>query len=90
MSIDPKISFDDLLGSGAAICGDPDHCIKEIAKLKERFDSTQLLCWIRLGGLAHRKVIQSMDLMQKYVMPHFRDEDKRIAAASIASRTSQR
>ncbi len=40
---------------------------------------TQLLCWTRLGGLDHRKVLRSMELMQKHVIPHFKKEEREAA-----------
>lgn len=74
-----NISWDQLLSAGAVICGDPDHCIQEITKMQARYGITQLLCWTRLGGLDHKKVLKSMELMQKYVIPHFKKETRMVA-----------
>jgi hypothetical protein len=49
--------------------------------MHERFGFTQLLSWTRLGGFDTSKVMKSMELMQKYVIPHFkREEEERLAA----------
>ncbi len=68
------ITWEQLLEAGAVVCGDRDHCIEEIRKIRDRFGVSLLLCWTRLGGLDHRKVLKSMELMQKYVIPHFKRE----------------
>jgi len=74
-----NISWEQLLDAGAVICGDRDHCIEEITKIERRYGFTQLLCWTRLGGLDHKKVLKSMELMQKYVIPHFKKPEKKAA-----------
>jgi luciferase family oxidoreductase group 1 len=75
------VSWEQLLEAGAVICGNPDHCIEKISQMHERFGFTQLLSWTRLGGFDTSKVMKSMELMQKYVIPHFkREEEERLAA----------
>ncbi|HTY55572.1 MAG TPA: LLM class flavin-dependent oxidoreductase [Candidatus Binataceae bacterium] len=74
-----KVSFEELLEAGALICGDRDHCIEQITSMKEKLGFTQLLCWTRLGGLDTQKVLKSMELMQKHVIPYFKKEE--LAAA---------
>jgi alkanesulfonate monooxygenase SsuD/methylene tetrahydromethanopterin reductase-like flavin-dependent oxidoreductase (luciferase family) len=66
------VTWEQLLEAGAVVCGDRDHCLERIADLQKRFGLTQLLCWTRLGGLDHRKVLRSMELMSKHVIPHFK------------------
>ena len=74
------ITWEKLLEAGAVICGDRDHCIEQLAKIQKAYGVTQILCWTRLGALDGRKVTRSMELMQKYVMPHFKSDEKRAAA----------
>jgi len=74
-----SVSFEELLEAGALICGDRDHCIEQITAMRERLGFTQLLCWTRLGGLDTKKVLKSMELMQKHVIPYFKKEE--LAAA---------
>lgn len=74
-----NVSWDQLLEAGALICGDRDHCIEQIAAMKEKFGFTQLLCWTRMGGLDTKKVLKSMELMQKHVIPHFKKSDQKAA-----------
>ncbi len=64
--------WDEFLRRKAVICGNPDFVVEELAKAQEVYGFTDLLCWTRLGGLDHRKVLRSMDLMSKKVFPHLR------------------
>jgi luciferase family oxidoreductase group 1 len=70
-----SINWEELKAAGAVVCGDRDGCIEQISTLKQRFGCTQLLCWTRMGGLDSAKVMRSMELMQKYVIPHFKADD---------------
>lgn len=74
-----QVTWEQLLEAGAVVCGDRDHCVEQITDLRRKFGATQLLCWTRLGGLDHHKVLNSMELMQKYVIPHFKHEAKAAA-----------
>jgi alkanesulfonate monooxygenase SsuD/methylene tetrahydromethanopterin reductase-like flavin-dependent oxidoreductase (luciferase family) len=66
------VTWEQLQQAGAVVCGTPDQCVERIRQLHETFGFTTLLCWTRLGGLDHRKVIRSMELMQKHVIPALR------------------
>jgi alkanesulfonate monooxygenase SsuD/methylene tetrahydromethanopterin reductase-like flavin-dependent oxidoreductase (luciferase family) len=66
------IQWDELLGSGALICGNPASCIKQIEELQSRYGFTQILCWTRLSGLPNQRVLRSMELMQRHVIPYFK------------------
>jgi natural product biosynthesis luciferase-like monooxygenase protein len=66
------VEWDELLDSGALVCGNPESCIRQIEKLQSKYGFTQMLCWTRLSGLDNRKVLGSMELMQRHVIPHFK------------------
>ena len=66
------VQWDELLGSGAVICGNPASCIRQIEDLQTQYGFTQILCWTRLSGLENRKVLRSMELMQRHVIPYFK------------------
>lgn len=53
------------------IFGDPDRCAEKIRQL-QRMGVGSLLCWMVFGGLEHHKVLHSMELFARYVMPQFR------------------
>ena len=74
-------SWDDLLERNAVICGDADYVVQELAKAQELYGFTDVLCWTRLGGLDHRKVLRSMELMHANVFPHIRSLQPRTLVA---------
>jgi alkanesulfonate monooxygenase SsuD/methylene tetrahydromethanopterin reductase-like flavin-dependent oxidoreductase (luciferase family) len=65
-------SWEEFLARKAVICGDPDTVVEALATAQQTYGFTDLLCWTRLGGLDHRKVLRSMDLMSTKVFPHLR------------------
>ena len=75
-------SWDELLKRKAVICGDADYVVEEITRAQELYGFTDLLCWTRLGGLDHRKVLRSMELMHTKVFPHLRALEPRALAAA--------
>ena len=46
---------------------------QRLAMYQEVYGFPDLLCWTRLGGLDHRKVLHSMELMRDKVIPQLRD-----------------
>jgi natural product biosynthesis luciferase-like monooxygenase protein len=67
-----SVSWDALMEREAVVCGDPDYVAEKLAELQQVYGFTDLLCWTRLGGLDHRKVLKCMELMQGKVMPKLR------------------
>jgi luciferase family oxidoreductase group 1 len=65
--------WDLLLEREAVICGSPDYVTERLHDFQQTYGFTDLLCWTRLGGLDHRKVLRSMELMRDKVIPHLRD-----------------
>jgi natural product biosynthesis luciferase-like monooxygenase protein len=65
-------SWEEFLRRQAVVCGDPDSVVEALTRAQETYGFTDLLCWTRLGGLDHRKVLRSMDLMSTKVFPHLR------------------
>jgi len=55
-----------------AAFGDPDYCADKIARLREIFDMSRVVCWFEIGGLSgHREIIDSMRLFAERVIPRF-------------------
>jgi alkanesulfonate monooxygenase SsuD/methylene tetrahydromethanopterin reductase-like flavin-dependent oxidoreductase (luciferase family) len=68
-----SVDWDSLVERDAVICGDPDFVGEKLHEFQQVYGFTDVLCWTRLGGLDHRKVLRSMELMRDKVMPHLRD-----------------
>ncbi len=65
--------WDSLIERDAVICGDPDFVGEKLHEFQQVYGFTDVLCWTRLGGLDHRKVLRSMELMCDKVIPRLRD-----------------
>jgi natural product biosynthesis luciferase-like monooxygenase protein len=79
------VTWEQLQSLGAVICGTPDQCAARISELRDHLGFTTLLCWTRLGGLDHRKVLSSMELMQQHVIPRFANLEPARRAPSLAA-----
>jgi alkanesulfonate monooxygenase SsuD/methylene tetrahydromethanopterin reductase-like flavin-dependent oxidoreductase (luciferase family) len=71
-----------LLGMNAVIAGDPDEVIRR-CKAYEATGADLLLCLVNPYKISHEKVMQTIDLMGKYVIPEF--EDARTAPAATGA-----
>jgi natural product biosynthesis luciferase-like monooxygenase protein len=69
-----NIHWEELLETRAVVCGNPEACIRQIEEMRNAHGFTQLICWTRLSGLDHRKVLRSLELMSRHVLPHFHRE----------------
>ncbi len=64
--------WDRLVRAGAVICGSPDEVVNRIGEMSDLCGFTEYLAWTRIGGLAHDKVMNCMELMASKVMPQLR------------------
>jgi luciferase family oxidoreductase group 1 len=67
-----SVTWDMLLERDAVICGNPYFVAEKLLEYQQLYGFTDLLCWTRLGGLDHRKVLRSMELMGDKVIPVLR------------------
>ncbi|MCH7654237.1 MAG: hypothetical protein IIB14_11230 [Chloroflexi bacterium] len=65
----PPMSFDTLLKNRAFV-GDPRQCVEKIGELRAQ-GVEYFGCNFDFGGMDHAKVMRSMELFSKEVMPHF-------------------
>ena len=64
-------TYDDAIS--ASLYGTPEQCVQRIMEMKEEFGFHQLISWWNPGGLIpHEKVVDSMKLFSKEVMPYVR------------------
>ena len=62
--------FDELTAD-RFIIGDVAHCKAEIERYMTELGTNYIVCRMNLPGLSHAKVVASMQLFAKEVMPHF-------------------
>ena len=65
-------TWEAVVQGGAVIAGSPDQVVDRIGRVSELCGISHYLCWTRIGGLAHDKVLRSMELMASKVMPQLR------------------
>jgi alkanesulfonate monooxygenase SsuD/methylene tetrahydromethanopterin reductase-like flavin-dependent oxidoreductase (luciferase family) len=71
MSVDMNdITFDYLDQNDMIIVGDPDKCIQKVKRYQEA-GCQQLLCFMQFYDIPHQKIMDSIDLWGKYVIPYF-------------------
>jgi alkanesulfonate monooxygenase SsuD/methylene tetrahydromethanopterin reductase-like flavin-dependent oxidoreductase (luciferase family) len=64
------MTFDDLTGKGAVLAGDPAQCI-DVAKRYEAAGCELLMCLVNPYNIPHDKMMQSIELLGREVLPHF-------------------
>jgi len=65
------LSLDYLLGAGACVLGTPERCIEACERYRAA-GVDLLLCLVNPYKIPHEKVLQTIELMGRHVLPHFR------------------
>ena len=73
-----------IVAAGSVVCGSPDQVAERIAEIHELCGITHYLSWTRIGGLAHKNVLRSMELMRDKVMPQVRHLGEHAAVTPAA------
>ncbi len=63
-------TFTDHMQSGAFAMGNPDTVIKVLKKYQEA-GVDQILCFMQMGNLAHARIMHSIRLFGRHVIPSF-------------------
>lgn len=66
------LTFDFLMSTGACVVGTPDRCI-EIAKRYRAAGCDLLLCLVQPHGIPHERVMKSIELLGKHVIPELQE-----------------
>ena len=68
-----QITFEDAF-ENLGIFGTPDHCIRQIEELNQVVGGmTEFIPIFTFGGWDQRKIVRSMELFARQVMPHFQN-----------------
>lgn len=78
------ISVDVLREAGIILLGTPEQAVARVQELQDDIGQKQLLCWMRIGGLEHKKVMDSMKLFAEEVMPYFNSQQTPVPRALSA------
>jgi alkanesulfonate monooxygenase SsuD/methylene tetrahydromethanopterin reductase-like flavin-dependent oxidoreductase (luciferase family) len=87
MEWDPQmrkgVSPEDVLSTGRFCVGTPDECI-EVLENYERIGADEVMPIFQAGPATHAEVMNSIRLFGRYVIPHFRERERRARAAAPA------
>ncbi|HEY7220860.1 MAG TPA: hypothetical protein VH985_20975, partial [Candidatus Binatia bacterium] len=64
-----KLDWDGLLSSGYLIAGNPDSVAKQIQSQMKQVGADHFMGMFHIGNLAHDKVVNSLNLFKKEIMP---------------------
>jgi alkanesulfonate monooxygenase SsuD/methylene tetrahydromethanopterin reductase-like flavin-dependent oxidoreductase (luciferase family) len=67
-----KLDWDGLLRTGYMIAGNPDSVARQINEQMKQIGAGHFMGMFHIGNLAHEKVISSLDLFKKEVVPRLR------------------
>jgi alkanesulfonate monooxygenase SsuD/methylene tetrahydromethanopterin reductase-like flavin-dependent oxidoreductase (luciferase family) len=84
---DYRLSLADLdkrIEAGAVMVGDPEDCLK-VAKIYESAGVDLILMLVQVGAIPHEKVMQTIDLVGKHVMPKLSASSKAYQEESAAA-----
>src|SRR5216684_3271562 len=84
---DYRLSLADLdkrIEAGAVMVGDPEDCLK-VAKIYESAGVDLILLLVQVGAVPHEKVMQTIDLIGKHVMPKLSASSKIYQAEAAAA-----
>ena len=70
-----QMDADTLCDRGVAIGGDPESCIKAL-KLHEEAGCDQMMIMIQTETIPHEKVMKSIELLGKYILPEFKKSEE--------------
>jgi alkanesulfonate monooxygenase SsuD/methylene tetrahydromethanopterin reductase-like flavin-dependent oxidoreductase (luciferase family) len=84
-----KLDYNALIDSGAFCMGNPDDCIRAIERY-EAAGADQLLAFVQIGRIPHERIMNTLRLFGKYVIPHFQEKAKRNRPALMSDAPSAR
>jgi hypothetical protein len=68
------------IDAGSVMVGTPEDCLK-VAKQYQSAGVDLLMALVQVAALPHEKVIQTIELLAKYVLPKVKDSASQSAAA---------
>ena len=88
MEWDPQmrkgVTPEEVLSTGRFCVGTPEHCI-EVVENYERIGADQIMPIFQAGPATDAEVKNSLRLFGKYVIPHFKEKEKRAQAAAAST-----
>jgi len=80
-SVLSQVTVDDVWERGTCF-GSPERVITQMKRYMHQAGATSFMLQMRIGGLEHKKVLRSMELFAKEVMPALRQEEAKLASTT--------
>ena len=69
-----EMSYDDLVEAGMVVVGSPESVTEQIEGLREQLGFGQIMGLMCIADMPHDRVVRTMELFAREVIPHFRSE----------------
>ena len=79
--IDGKVPVEHYQSEDMIIIGTPDECLEKILRY-ESVGVDELLCYVQFGDLPHDKVLRTLELLAKEVIPKLEERGHRVDATA--------
>jgi alkanesulfonate monooxygenase SsuD/methylene tetrahydromethanopterin reductase-like flavin-dependent oxidoreductase (luciferase family) len=80
-----SVDVEQLREQGIVLLDSPEGAVAAIRRLWEDIGQQEILCWMRIGGLEHEKVMRSLELFANKVMPEVKPLEPNVPAALATS-----
>jgi alkanesulfonate monooxygenase SsuD/methylene tetrahydromethanopterin reductase-like flavin-dependent oxidoreductase (luciferase family) len=77
-----QVTVEDVWQRGTCF-GSPERVTELMKRYMQRTGTTHWMTQMRIGGLEHKKVLRSMELFAREVMPALREEAAKLATVSV-------
>jgi alkanesulfonate monooxygenase SsuD/methylene tetrahydromethanopterin reductase-like flavin-dependent oxidoreductase (luciferase family) len=67
-----EMSYEDLVEAGMAVVGSPESVCEQLERLRSELGFGQVMSLMCIADMPHHRVVRTMELFAKEVIPHFR------------------
>ena len=75
------VDLETLREQGIVLLDTPEAAVESIRSLWQEIGQQEILCWMRIGGLEHEKVMRSLELFAKRAMPELKPLEPNVPRA---------
>lgn len=79
--IEGEVPVDFYVEQDMIVIGTPEECLRKIQHYEE-VGVDQLLCYVQFGDIPHDKVMRTLELLSKEVMPHLEGHGHQVTASA--------
>jgi alkanesulfonate monooxygenase SsuD/methylene tetrahydromethanopterin reductase-like flavin-dependent oxidoreductase (luciferase family) len=69
------MSYDELVEAGMVVVGSPESAAEQLERLRGELGFGQVMALMCIADMPHHRVVRTMELFAKEVIPHFRSAE---------------